>query len=302
MSRVLTLIFCLLFFSFGIAQNGKILSKKLVDISQTPIWNRISENNKLTSDFEYLNNLDLYFITYQSDSVKTKGILVEPKNNGKYPVVIYNRGGNRDYGKLTIAQMIFSVSKLANAGYVVIGSNYREKDEFGGAELNDVLNLTETIKEIKKADSDCIGMFGWSRGGMMTYLSLKKSDKIKTAIIGNGPTDLFGLISDRPIMETKVIAECVPNYMDNKQSELEKRSVVYWADKLNKDSSLLILCGIKDKRVNPNQADKIAKKLSELNYNYKLRKFDTDHGFSNKKTELNDLVINWFNKELKNYR
>ena len=75
--------------------------------------------------------------------------------------------------------MIMYTSKLAEQGYVIIGSNYREKDEFGGAEINDVLNLTETVKEIKKADSNCIGMFGWSRGGMMTYLALQKSDKIK---------------------------------------------------------------------------------------------------------------------------
>ena len=48
-------------------------------------------------------------------------------------------------------------------------------------------------------------MLGWSRGGMMTYLALQKSDKIKTAIVGNGPTDLFGLISDRPEMESKLL-------------------------------------------------------------------------------------------------
>ena len=83
----------------------------------------------------------------------------------------------------------------------------------------------------------------------MTYLALKESDKIKTAIVGNGPTDLFGLIVDRPVIETNVIAQCVPNYDNNKKIELEKRSVIYWADKLNKDSSLLILCGTKDKRV-----------------------------------------------------
>jgi len=302
MSRILTSIFFLLFISFGIAQNGKILSKRLVDLSTTSIWNKISENNKLTAEFEYLNKLDFYFITYQSDSLRVKGIFVEPKKEGKYPVVIFNRGGNRDYSQLTVASMIFYTSKLAEQGYVIIGSNYREKDEFGGSEINDVLNLTETLKEIDKADSKSIGMFGWSRGGMMTYLALKNSDKFKTAIVGNGPTDLFSLISDRPLMETKVLAECVPNYASDKKKELEKRSVIYWADKLNKESSLLILCGTKDKRVNPEQADIIAKRLTEIDYDFELKKFETDHFFSDKKTELNELVINWFNKKLKKYR
>lgn len=36
MSRTLTPIFLFLFISFGFAQNGKLLSKKLIDISKTP--------------------------------------------------------------------------------------------------------------------------------------------------------------------------------------------------------------------------------------------------------------------------
>ena len=300
MNRILTSIFFLLFISFGFAQNGKILSKKLVDISKTPIWNRISQSNKLHSDFEYLQKLDFYFITYESDSLIVNGIIVEPKKEGKYPVVIFNRGGNRDFAQLTVATMIIYTSKLAEQGYVIIGSNYREKDEFGGSEINDVLNLTETVKEIEKADSNCIGMFGWSRGGMMTYLALQKSDRIKTAIVGNGPSDLFDLIADRPEMESKVIAECVPNYLENKETELKKRSVIYWSEELDKSSSLLILCGTNDKRVNPEQAYKVAHKLTEINYDYELRKFETDHFFSGYKTELNELAIEWFDKRLKN--
>ncbi len=300
MNSILTAIIFLLFSSFGFAQNGKLLSKKTIDISKTPIWNGISQDNALHPDYEYLKKLDFYFITYKSDDQIVKGFLIEPKGEGTYPAVIFNRGGNRTFGSLTVATMILYTSKLAEQGYVIIGSNYREKDEFGGAEINDVLSLTETLKEIEKADSNCIGMLGWSRGGMMTYLALQKSDKIKTAIVGNGPTDLFGLISDRPEMESKVIAECVPNYWNNKESELKKRSVIYWTEELDKKSSLLILCGTKDQRVNPEQADKVAEKLTEMEYDFELRKVETDHYFSDHKTALNALLIEWFNKRLKN--
>lgn len=305
MNRILTLIFSILFLSFGSAQNGKLLSKKLVDISKTPIWNKISQDNELHSDFEHLKKIDFYFITYESDSQKVSGLLIEPKKEGKYPVVIFNRGGNRDFGKLTVATLIMYTSKLAEQGYVIIGSNYREKDEFGGAEINDVLNLTETVKEIEKADSNCIGIFGWSRGGMMTYLALQKSDKIKTAIVANGASDLFDTAKFRPNMETNVFAECIPDYWNNKETELKKRSAIYWADELDKNSSLLILSGTNDKRVNPKQADKIATKLKEIEYDFELRKFETDHYFTEYKSELNDIVIDWFDKRLKkikNYR
>lgn len=299
MNRILISTFFFLFLNSGFAQNGKLISKRLVDISNTTIWNKISQNNELLPSFEHLKKLDFYSITYVSDNQKVKGLLVEPKKDGKYPVVIFNRGGNRDFAQLTIATLIMYTSKLAEQGYIIIGSNYREKDEFGGAEINDVLNLTETVKEIEKADSKSIGMFGWSRGGMMTYLALQKSNKIKTAIVGNGVSDLFDTAKFRPKMETNVFAECIPDYWNNKESELKKRSVIYWADELDKNSSLLILCGTNDKRVNPEQADKIAEKLSEMNYDFELRKFETDHFFSEYKTELNEMVIEWFNKRLK---
>ncbi len=294
------MLFVLLFVELVIAQNGKILDKQLVDLSKTEVWYRISENNILKDEFAHLNNLDFFFITYQSDSLVINGILIEPKSSGKYPVVIFNRGGNRDFAPLNLSTIINYTSKLAGQGYVIIGSNYREKDEFGGKELNDVLNLTETVREIEKADPNCIGMFGWSRGGVMTYLSLKESDRIKTAIVGNGVTNLFQLIKDRPKMETAVLAECIPDYWKNKELELRKRSVIYWSEKLSKQSSLLIISGKNDKRANQNTTTKFVEKLSELKYDYQYQEFITDHFFSNKRNELDQLVLSWFNKRLKN--
>ena len=280
------------------AQNGKIIAKRTLDLSQTPVWKKISLNDTLKPAYKYLNNLDFHFVKYQSDSVVVRGIIIEPKRQGKFPVVIFNRGGNRNFAPLTIETLINFTSKLANEGYVVIGSNYREKDEFGGVDINDVLILTETVKEIDKAIPSRIGMFGWSRGGMMTYLTLQQSTKIKTAIVGNGPSDLFNTIKERPIIETKVLSECVPNYHQNKAIELKKRSAIYWADELNKESSLLILCGTNDQRVNYLQAERMAKKLSAINYHFELKKFDTDHFFSDKKEVLNEVVIDWFDKHL----
>ncbi len=302
MNRILILILILLSTVFGFAQNGKILSKVSIDLKQEKFWKGISQNDTLTSKYQYLDHLDFYKITYLSDSIIVDGYIIEPKRDGKYPVVIFNRGGNRDFASLTIGTLINYCSELASNGYLIIGSNYRKKDEFGGKEINDVLILTETVKEIKKAESSHIGMFGWSRGGMMTYLALQKSDKIKTAIIGNGPTDFIGIISDRPEMETKVIAECVPDYWNNKEFELKKRSVIYWAEELDKNSSLLILSGTNDKSVNSEQSDKIARKLTEIKYDFELKKFETDHYFTEYKTELNEIVIKWFNERLKNYR
>jgi dipeptidyl aminopeptidase/acylaminoacyl peptidase len=284
-------------------KNGQIKSKKLINLSEIPpIWNSISKNDSLINAYKYLNKINFYVIVYKSDSLLVNGIIAEPKKEGKFPVIIFNRGGNKEIGKIakakTLHTLIYSASKLVEEGYLVIASCYRENDEFGGNDINDVLNLTKTIKTIKKADSNRIGMFGWSRGGMMTYLALQKSDLITTAVVGNGPTDLFSIIIDRPEMEANVFSKLIPDYKKNKKEELKKRSVVYWADELNKKSSLLILCGTNDKRVNPEQAKNIAEKLTDINYDFKLKEFETNHKFSGKTEELNKLLINWFKDKL----
>ncbi|WP_157821966.1 hypothetical protein [Tenacibaculum sp. Bg11-29] len=41
--------------------------------------------------------------------------------------------------------------KLVKEGYVVIARCYRENDEFGAKDINDVLYLIQTVKEVKKS-------------------------------------------------------------------------------------------------------------------------------------------------------
>ena len=71
----------------------------------------------------------------------------------------------------------------------MIGSQYRGnmggegKEEFGGSDVNDVLNLVPALSHVEKADTTRMGMYGWSRGGMMTYLALTKTNRMRAAII-----------------------------------------------------------------------------------------------------------------------
>ncbi|MGH1338953.1 MAG: alpha/beta hydrolase family protein [Aureispira sp.] len=283
--------------------NGQILSKTKIDLSEIPpIWNKVSEGGSLITNYQHLAKINFYVIVYKSDSLLVNGIIAEPKEEGTFPVIIFNRGGNKEIGKMAKAKTLHSLirtsAKLVAEGYLVIASCYREEDEFGGNDLNDVLYLAETVKSIPKADPKRIGMFGWSRGGMMTYLALKKVRYIKTAVIGNGPSDMEAIIKARPKMESMVCAKLIPNYKEHKKEALQKRSVIYWANQLDKNASLLLLCGTKDKQVNPNQADKIAKILTDIHYDFRLEKFETDHKFSGKAEEKDKLLIEWFNERL----
>lgn len=297
----------------GNAQETKLLlhQKLIADLSETPIYSRLTEkvNDQIQwkNSFRYIDSIEIYCITYLSDGLKINGLLVKPKKKGKYPCIIYNRGGNRNFGALTIAHGAITLGQIAKEGYVVIASQYRGnggsqgQEEFWGKDVNDITILPEVLKEIDAADTTKIGMYGWSRGGMMTYITLTKTAKIKAAVVGGAISDNFASIEDRPEMESGVLSELIPNYSDNKAIELEKRSAIKWADKFPKNVPILMLHGTSDWRVKPEQSLQLALEFNKNRVPYRLLMFEGgDHGISEHKGEVDEQVFNWFDKYLKN--
>lgn len=299
MKQIYILILLHIIWLNSICQNKVLISNDTIDMKKSELWELISSNGELQSQTEFVNKLSFSKIVYQSDSLKIDGLMGAPKAEGKYPVIIFNRGGNRDYNELSLKMLFFSTAALANDGYIILASNYRSRDEFGGKDLNDVLNLINVANELENADTSKIGMFGWSRGGMMTYLSLKKSTRIKAAVIGNGPSNLFLSIKNKPELEINPISQCIPNYWFNKDTELKKRSAIFWADSLDRKSSLLLLCGRYDKEVDFQESVNMWKKLDSINFDCEIKIYDTDHSFKGKRAELDSELIQWFNSRLK---
>lgn len=295
------------------AQDSHLLIKKelITDWSKYPIFPYLIDSTSIEkqwkSEFKYLDSIDVYGITYISDGLKIKGLMAKPKKEGIYPCVIYNRGGNRDFGSLKVYHGAITLGNIAKEGYVVIASQYRGnggsegKEEFGGKDVNDITILPKVLKEIQGADTEKIGMYGWSRGGMMTYIALSKMDKIKAAVVGGALSDAFSNIKDRPVMETNVMAELIPNYEDNKDIELEKRSAIKWAEKFPKNVPILMLHGNADWRVKPEQSLNLAMEFEKYRIPYRLIMFEGgDHGIKEHPREVDWQVTKWFNRYLKN--
>lgn len=215
-----------------------------------------------------LDHTALQEIVYLSDGLKISGYIASPKGGaGKYPCIIYCRGGNRELGSLTSFEQ-FYLQRMAAWGYVVIASQYRGGpgseggDEFGGKDIDDVLNLLPALERISFADTSRVGIYGWSRGGMMTYLAMKRTNRFKAAIVGAGLADLYNNITMRKdSFEYYVYAECIPGYWKNKDAELQRRSAVYWADSLCKTTPLLLMQGSSDWRVTPDESLELVDKL-----------------------------------------
>ena len=312
MKHLYYLLILLCCFSCKAQEPDLLLEKKLIsDWSEYPIYSyltqTVNEKTEWKPEFTYLDSIEVYDITYLSDGLKIKGFMAKPKDESKeYPCIIINRGGNRDFGSLKVAHGAIMLGKIAKEGYVTIASQYRGnggsegQEEFGGAEVGDILILPEVLQEVNSADTSKIGMYGWSRGGMMTYLALTRSDKIKAAAVGGSVSDIFESIEDRPEMETEVLSEVIPDYRNNKEAELTKRSAIKWVNKFPKDVPILMMHGNSDWRVKPEQSLRLAMEFEKYRIPYRLIIYEGgDHGISEYKEEVNQQVISWFDRYLK---
>lgn len=181
------------------------------------------------------------------------------------------------------------------------GSQYRgtftksdSQDEFGGEDVKDVLALSDILPLVKNADTDKVGMFGISRGGMQTHLVMKHAQNIKAIATIAGASDLAMGLAYRPVME-KVYKKRIPNYSENKVKELNKRSVLTWVDELSPKVPILLIHGTADKRVSVKHATLLAEQLSEHKIPHKLVLYkDDDHGLRKHTNEANKELAQWF--------
>jgi len=272
--------------------NGKIINVEKVTFSED--FFKYSPIEKTPS----IDNTAIYNIKYLSDNLEVSGTIIKPKKKGNYPVIIFNRGGNRELGRITKDTQAF-LSPIASKGYVIVGSQYRGnaggegKEEFGGKDINDVLNLIPLIKSLDFTMPNNIFLLGFSRGGMMTYLAIKKEIDVNAAAVLGGITDLTEIYDNRPDMRTMLenLIGCTPN---NCEEEYIKRSAYYWSDKI--DKPILILHGESDQRVDVNQAEKLADKLNEFNQEYKLKIYQGGHSLNNYYDNWTNEMYNWFDK------
>lgn len=244
-----------------------------------------------------------YELTYWSDGLRVKGLYGQPKGQGPYPAVIFNRGGNRDYGALGGWELI----PFVECGYVAVGSQYRGNlggegiEEFGGAEVNDVLNLILLLKSQPMVDANRIGMVGMSRGGMMTYIALKQDPldgvrDIRVAAVVSGVADMFMWSEERQDILEEVMIPLIGAAPEEQPELYEARSATYWPEMI--EAPLLIQHGENDERVSVEQARKLAQGLEQAGKTVELIIYPgEDHVLSHHRKGFPEIMA-WFQRYL----
>lgn len=245
-----------------------------------------------------------YFaLTYWSGGLRVRGFLGRPRSAGPHPAVIWNRGGNREYGALEGWEII----PYVEAGFVTVASQYRGgggsegHEAFGGADLADVLSLVPLLEQLPGVDPNRIGMAGTSRGGMMTYLALAElarrgTHAVKAAATVGGIADLEDLLDERPEMLDSVYLPLIGATPWQAPEAYRARSAVSWPERLS--VPLLLLHGEADQAVPVRQARHLAARAQAAGRPVQLVTFPgDDHALSANRYGL-PLILEWLGRHL----
>ncbi len=290
--------------------DGTIISKTLFIPhkyeSLDSVYKQVISENDYENCIAWYNqctDVEFFKIKYKSDNFTVVGILAQPKHMTKerYPLVIYNRGGSGDSGKIIVCTLKDDIYFLVKQGYVVLASQYRGndgsegKDEIGGGDINDVLNLYKVAQNLGYIDLDNIFMLGFSRGGLMAFLALKHKMPLRAVATVSSVNDIFTFIRHRPETEEEILYKHLPRMPTHKEEEYAKRSAVCWAHELN--VPILLIHAQDDPIVNVEEAHNLVAKLKEFGKTFKFILYtDGGHMIDAHREEIHKTILDWFSR------
>jgi dipeptidyl aminopeptidase/acylaminoacyl peptidase len=259
--------------------------------------------HKFIKEYDALEGVSVSRITYRHDGLAITGLMALPQNLSarNHPILIFNRGGSREYGKLTVVNVLRHMAPFARAGYLVFASNYRGndggegQDEFGGRDVGDVLALLEIARAHEAFDGRRAYMLGHSRGGMMTMMALREKAPVKAAAVLAGVSDVRKSARERPAMQTAVFERLFPT--GDLDVEFEKRSSVAWAHEI--DTPVLLLHGDADEAAAVGHSIALAEALSSAGKKHALHIYPrVNHSLYRVWDDVIPRCLSWFEEHV----
>ncbi len=242
-------------------------------------------------------------ITYQNSSdssPEVEGVIAKPvgAKEKSHPLIIFNTPGTKLHPekvgkattKSTINGYIIPYASIGQNGSIVVASSLRDcgnetdgfgainpqADEYGGRDVQDVLDIMEIGKQQPEWDGKNVIMIGLSRGAMMTYMAIKAGAHLTGAVIAAGETDLFKGENERGKGVQDQNDDMIPGLKGKvsrqREEALKSRSAIHWPEKLI-DTPMLIIHGIEDKAVLPHHSidmDEALTKAGGTNHTTKI--------------------------------
>lgn len=247
-------------------------------------------------------DLELIRVRYMSDGLKVVGFIYKPKatQGRKLPAIIWNRGGVGEDAKIGNANFhdAEEMYRYASAGFVVLAPQYRGtdggegRDEMGGADLDDVMNLVPLARSLGYVDMNRLFIWGFSRGAQMALQAVAAGLPVKAAVVVGAPTDWETALRENPGL-INFIKQTWPDWEARREEHIKRRSAILWAEKIN--VPVLLLNGGADPAFSPRQVMAFAQRLGELGKLYELTVYaKDDHPVTLNREDRIRRTIDWF--------
>lgn len=248
--------------------------------------------------------VDCLRIQYISHGLRVVGYIVKPRNTGdtRHPVIVYNRGGFRDIGKIDTWNLL-DFYGFASQGFVVLASQYRGNDggegvdEVGGADIDDVMSLSQMAAQLPYTNPGNVFLYGLSRGGMMSFLVLQRGFPARAAAVVGAVFDAEAFAQRSPKVTASVMARN-PEYPTKGAALLRELSAMNWPEHIS--APLLILHGANDQEVPATEAMIFATKLAQLGKRYAVIVYADDvHEVAKNRHDRDARIGTWFKQHLR---
>jgi dipeptidyl aminopeptidase/acylaminoacyl peptidase len=243
-------------------------------------------------------------ITYLSDSLKVIAYAYHPRRAPAHPLraIVFNRGSYlRDHAGFELAPLFH---RLAADTFVVLAPLYRQsdggegRDEVGGADVDDLLNMVPLARSLGFVDLDNLFLYGESRGGAMVYQALRERMPVRAAAVFGAFTDFGALIDADPKRYGALVHSIWPNFDAEREAIVTRRSAIRWSERL--ETPVLIMQGGADRSVDPAQSLALAQELQKRGREYELVIYAGDnHVLARNHEDRDARTIRWFRQHLK---
>jgi dipeptidyl aminopeptidase/acylaminoacyl peptidase len=236
-------------------------------------------------------------ITYKSGELTIYSWLFLPKDakrDQSTPVIVWPHGGPQ-FQERASQRPVFQY--FLNKGFAIWAPNHRGSTGFGQsftkaierkwgtADLPDMENGIQWLKDSRWIDPEKIAIMGGSYGGYMTLRSITRLPNIfKVAVDIFGVSNLLSFQKSVP-PDWQPFMESLVGHAEKDRAMLIEQSPFFEMDKIK--CPLLVIQGAKDARVVQAESDQIVEALKKRNHPVEYLVFeDEGHGFFKLENEL----------------